>query len=172
MPSEINAAHAAFVERVGLMTERDGLPRIAGRILGLLLITPGALSIDDIAAGLGVSRASVSTDARRLVGLGKIERVGRPGDRKDYYQLAPSHHLCTMEEQLARTGQLLALLVEARALPDLHPVAAARIDGAMRFFDEMATVLTAALERWRATPGPAATTAPPTPVPELAGTGS
>lgn len=146
----------AFIERVGVMAERDGLPRIAGRILGLLLVTPGALSIEDFATRLNVSRASVSTGARRLVELGKIERVGRPADRKDYYRLSPQHHLCAIREELGRTRDLLALLDEARTLPDMDPVVRERLDAAERLYAEMAETLGEALTRWRARPTPAA----------------
>ena len=55
-----------LIERVGVLTEVEGLPRIAGRIFGLLLVTPGECSLDEMAEVLGVSKASISTDARRL----------------------------------------------------------------------------------------------------------
>ena len=106
-----------FVERAGLLGERDGLPRIAGRILGLLLVSPEPLALDAIAERLEVSKASVSTDARRLEERGLLERVGRPGDRKDYYQIAPLHHVRTLEQRLATMHEFLGLLDAARRLP-------------------------------------------------------
>ena len=42
-----------FIENMGLSLEADGLPRIAGRIFGLLLVSEGALSLDDLASELG-----------------------------------------------------------------------------------------------------------------------
>src|SRR5687767_1293747 len=80
---------ARFIERMGLFCEADGLPRIAGRIFGFLLLQPDECSLDDIADALGVSKASVSNDTRRLQQLGLLARVGRPGDRRDYYAVAP-----------------------------------------------------------------------------------
>lgn len=76
-----------FVESMGLLWETEGLPRIAGRIFGFLLMQVEPCSLDDLAAGLGVSKASISTDARRLEQLGLIQRVSRPGDRRDYYTI-------------------------------------------------------------------------------------
>jgi biotin operon repressor len=78
-----------FVERMGLEAERDGLPRIAGRILGFLITADAPASLDQIADALQVSRASVSTNCRLLEQIGAAERVSLPGDRKDYYELAP-----------------------------------------------------------------------------------
>jgi DNA-binding transcriptional regulator GbsR (MarR family) len=40
-----------FIERMGLALESDGLPRIAGRIFGLLLVSEDARSLDDLATG-------------------------------------------------------------------------------------------------------------------------
>ncbi len=74
----------AFVERMGLTWENDGLPRIAGRIFGLLLVTPGSCSLDDLAHSLAVSKGSVSTDALRLEQLCFLVSSSRPCDRRDY----------------------------------------------------------------------------------------
>src|SRR5690349_5908934 len=78
-----------FIEQMGLSAETGGLPRIAGRLFGLLLLSPGPRSLDEIAAALGVSKGSVSTDARLLLRHGWLRRVSRPGDRRDYYEMAP-----------------------------------------------------------------------------------
>jgi biotin operon repressor len=78
---------ADFIESIGVLWEADGLPRIAGRIVGYLIVQPEPCSLDELAAGLGVSKASISTDARRLEQLGLITRVSLPGDRRDYYMI-------------------------------------------------------------------------------------
>lgn len=79
---------ARFIEQMGLLCESDGLPRIAGRFLGLLIVEDGPFSINELSERLQVSRASVSTNARMLAGYGVVERISRAGDRHDYYQLA------------------------------------------------------------------------------------
>jgi DNA-binding transcriptional regulator GbsR (MarR family) len=89
MPEHLPGWMSEFVERMGLLWEVEGLPRIAGRILGFLFIQGEPCSLDDLASSLDVSKASVSTDARRLETLGLIHRIGVPGDRRDYYQIAP-----------------------------------------------------------------------------------
>ena len=75
-----------FVEKMGLIFQADGMPRIAGRILGLLVFEGRAFSFAELAETLGVSRGSISTNARILSDKGMIERVGMPADRQDYYQ--------------------------------------------------------------------------------------
>ena len=110
-----------FVERMGLMLESDGLPRIAGRILGYLLITPGDCSLEDLASELGVSRASVSNDARRLAQIGILERRSRPGDRRDYYTISPEGFRHSVEGRIENMRRFHGLIDEARELAGDSP---------------------------------------------------
>lgn len=89
-----------FVESMGLFWESEGLPRIAGRIFGYLIVQPEPCSLDDLAAALGVSKASISTDARRLEQLGLVTRVSLPGDRRDYYTVDPDAPIRSLEIKL------------------------------------------------------------------------
>ncbi|MDB4951442.1 MAG: hypothetical protein JWM27_4091 [Gemmatimonadetes bacterium] len=76
-----------FVEQMGLVCEKEGMPRSAGRILGLLLAEEGPFSLDELAEQLQASKASISTNARMLEQHGMIRRVGALGDRRDFYQV-------------------------------------------------------------------------------------
>ena len=112
----MDARRERFIERMGLMTEADGLPRIAGRIFGYLLLTPGECSLEDIASALGVSRASVSNDARRLVQMGLLERRSRPGDRRDYYSMSTDAFRHSIEARIDSMRRFHSLIDEARGL--------------------------------------------------------
>ena len=107
----------SFIERMGLLMEQDGMPRIAGRIYGLMLVSPGECSLDDIAESLDVSKASVSNDARLLERFGFIERVSRPGDRRDYYQMAAHSLERTLAVRIQHLRQMEGLLEDAVRLP-------------------------------------------------------
>ena len=95
-----------LIERMGLVLELEGLPRIAGRIFGLLLVSEDARSLDDLAADLQVSKGSVSTNARLLEQRGLLERLCRPADRRDYYSVPSDLFLHTMDQRLARWQRL------------------------------------------------------------------
>jgi DNA-binding transcriptional regulator GbsR (MarR family) len=75
---QLSAAISGFIEGMGLYFEDFGVPRIAGRLLGLLLVTNRPLSLEEVATTLGVSRASVSTNARLILATGLVERVSLP----------------------------------------------------------------------------------------------
>jgi DNA-binding transcriptional regulator GbsR (MarR family) len=74
-----------FIESMGMYFESYGIPRIGGRILGLLLIAHEPLSAERIASILKVSRASVSTNFRLLLTSNLAEKVTYPGDRNTYF---------------------------------------------------------------------------------------
>jgi DNA-binding MarR family transcriptional regulator len=113
----VDSRTAQFVERMGVLTEEDGLPRIAGRIFAYLLVTPEACSLDDIATALGVSRASVSTDARRLAQMGLLERHSRPGDRRDYYGIGTASARNWFDHRMRGLERFNTMMAEAESLP-------------------------------------------------------
>lgn len=110
--------HARFIEDVGITTEGDGLPRIAGRLFGYLLLSPEPRSLDEIADALDVSKGSASTDARLLLRHGWLRRVSQTGDRKDYYELAPDFFAEIVAYRLTRWDALHDVI--AAALPQLE----------------------------------------------------
>ncbi len=84
-------AEKHFVEEFGVTLEQTGLPRMAGRIIGWLLISdPPHQSSDQLREGLAASKGSISTMTRLLIQIGLIERVSLPGIRKDYFRIRPN----------------------------------------------------------------------------------
>ena len=136
-----------FIERVGVLSETEGLPRIAGRIFGLLLVTPGEFSLDEMAEVLGVSKASISTDARRLELAGIVVRSSRPGDRRDYYAIAPNALRQSLERKLRGIRLFQEILRDARRLPGTAAEVRARIDEWDAWHDDVSQVMTALLAK-------------------------
>src|SRR4051812_1847807 len=83
-------ALAAFVEEAGLMYAEMGLPPMAGRIIGWLLVCdPAQQTQADLAKSLQASKGSISTMLGVLLRIGIVKRARKPGDRKEYVQLPP-----------------------------------------------------------------------------------
>ena len=77
-----------FVEEVAIALESTGLPRMAGRILGYLLISdPPHQSTDEMMEALTASRGSISSMTHVLVRMEVIERLSLPGIRHVYFRL-------------------------------------------------------------------------------------
>lgn len=65
-----------FIEDISLYFEQMGLPRMAGRVLGVLLVSnPPEQSLNDLCAVLQASKSALSTTTRLLIEMDLIERV-------------------------------------------------------------------------------------------------
>jgi DNA-binding transcriptional regulator GbsR (MarR family) len=106
-----------FIEDIGLFFEQMGMPRVAGRILGVLLISePPAQSITEIAEKLNTSKSSVSIMARLLVEDGLVERVASPMPRQDYYRFKRGGWLIYMRQWLGLMAALHQITERGMAL--------------------------------------------------------
>jgi DNA-binding transcriptional regulator GbsR (MarR family) len=144
-------AELEFIERMGRALEAEGMPRIAGRLFGLLLLRDGPFSLDELATGLQVSRASISTNGRLLERSGIAERTGLPGDRRDYYCLAPDAPDRVFEAARTRTRGMRELLeTSAAALPPGLERGRERLEGMAALYGFFEGEMSSMLERWRA----------------------
>jgi DNA-binding transcriptional regulator GbsR (MarR family) len=149
--SGVTAAELHYVEEVALGYERQGLFRMAGRVLGWLLICdPPEQTFNEIAEVLQASKGSISAAMKFLVPSGLVERISRPGDRRNYYRCRPGAWAELARDQsrlyddfrkLAQRG--LELLADAPAaqrerLQDMHD-----------FYAWLEREMPALWERWR-----------------------
>ena len=142
-----------FTDRLAVLFEDDGQPPIAGRIFGLLLLSEDARSLDQLAEDLGVSKASVSTNARLLAQLGVVEQVRRPGSRRDYYRMAPDLFERSMAQRLARWQRFTEVIGEGRrTLPLASVEVRDRLEQYESAFSYMVDAIGRALAQWRGVP--------------------
>jgi predicted transcriptional regulator len=143
--------HDWFVGEMGLTFEADGFTRIGGRLFGHLLLAERPLSLDEIADALQVSKASVSTDARRLLDKGVVHRSGKPGDRRDYWEIAPDFFSSIMQHRVERWKKLNALVGE---LKQRSPSPAPSVRARLRYMEDVYAYISGrvdeALESWQA----------------------
>lgn len=78
-----------LIEAVGNICRRLSLPRTVGQIYGLLYLSSRALSLEEIAEQLGISKASASTGTRQLASFGALRKTWVPGSRKDHFEAIP-----------------------------------------------------------------------------------
>ncbi len=84
----ITDSERSFIEEVGVDFEQTGLPRMAGRLFGWLLISdPPYQSPGELAEVLQASKGSISTSIRLLTQLGLTERHVIPGSRHDHFRV-------------------------------------------------------------------------------------
>jgi DNA-binding transcriptional regulator GbsR (MarR family) len=86
---DTNEKHQSFIEECGLYFEGIGLTRMAGRIIGWLLICePPHQQQSELVEALGASKSSISVALKDLTTLYLVERVSFPGDRRTFYRTA------------------------------------------------------------------------------------
>jgi hypothetical protein len=142
----------AFVERVALMYERNGLPRISGRILGWLLICdPPAQTAGELAAALDVSKGSISTMTRMLITLGLIEHTSKRGDRRDYFHIPPHLWVDVLRKQFGQLAVFRQLAeIGLETLKDSPAASRDRLEAMRDLYGFFERELPSLIERWEA----------------------
>jgi DNA-binding transcriptional regulator GbsR (MarR family) len=101
----------AWVEQVSVLLERDGLPRMAGRIFAwLLACDPPEQTMGELAVAVQGSKASMSTMTRLLVRSGLVEKVRAAGARRDRFRVLPGRWQGLWLARLELTHQATALM--------------------------------------------------------------
>jgi DNA-binding transcriptional regulator GbsR (MarR family) len=141
---------ARFIESMGMYFESYGIPRIGGRILGLLLIAHEPLSAERIASLLKVSRASISTNFRLLLTSNLAEKVTYPGDRTTYFTFPESGLEKTFLVEIQGIEALKRLVQQGmNALPS-DDSARSRMQEMVEWADFLLKLYQNALIDWRA----------------------
>jgi DNA-binding transcriptional regulator GbsR (MarR family) len=147
-------AETDFIEGMGLVLQSDGMPRIAGRLMGLFVLRGGPFSFTELADRLAISRGSVSTNTRLLEDLGVIERVAMKGERQDFFRLAPDPYAEIVERKRVRSIRAReSILRNAETLDDIGPDGLERVDALANFFRVLAGATERALDDLRGTDG-------------------
>ncbi|GAA2899878.1 siderophore transport transcriptional regulator MmpR5 [Streptosporangium fragile] len=130
-----------WVERVAMYLARDGVPPIAGRVLGWLMICdPPEQSAGQISAAIGASRASLTSNLRLLSSMGFLAWRTRPGERTVYYRMAEDAWMAVVRKQIAGIASFLDITREGLDLVGPDDDRAQRIRQAHAAFAWMATV--------------------------------
>lgn len=137
-----------FIEKIGVIAQGEGLPRIAGRVFATLVYDGERASFSDLAGKLGVSRGSISSSVRLLEDRQVIKRVARPGDRQDYFEVTQDAFMNLIETAAARARRACK---EVRDTLDALPVSEAGPRGRLKtyadFYDVIDTALIEAAQR-------------------------
>ncbi|MCC5940581.1 MAG: hypothetical protein JJU37_03500 [Balneolaceae bacterium] len=78
-----------YIEEAGMAFELFGMTRMAGRILGYLIVCDNeSVSFNEIMGALKASKGSISGTTKQLIAVGFVEPVSLPGDRKTYFRIS------------------------------------------------------------------------------------
>lgn len=84
---DLRDVHDKMLEGLSQLADYFGFSKVMGQLYGTLLLSPGALSLDDMMERLNISKASVSMNMRTLEHMGMVRQAwvrGGSGRRKYY----------------------------------------------------------------------------------------
>ena len=78
-------AKEKFIESWGKLGSEWGINRTMAQVHALLLISPEALTTEEIMASLSISRGNANMTLRELINWGLVEKRHKAGERKEYF---------------------------------------------------------------------------------------
>jgi len=139
-----------FIENSGDVMEEHGLPRMAGRVIGALMIcVPPYLSHEELAEQLSASKGSISMSTQLLVRLNILERISLPGLRRHYYRLRERLWNDLLFKRTEHISKHRSMVDDGLALLESEPVEAKmRLIELQVFSDFVLETLPEMAERW------------------------
>ena len=120
-----NERHRQFIENTADLMEEHGFPRMAGRVIGALMIcTSPHLSHEELAEQLQASKGSISMTTQLLMRLSIVERISLPGHRRHYYRLREQLWNDLLSTRSEHILQHLSLVDDGLALLKTEPIEA------------------------------------------------
>lgn len=145
--NKTNKGERRFVEDVARLLVPWGVPQVAARLYGYLLLRPRAVSLDQITADLAISKSSASVAARLLASYTLARRHGEPGTKRALYAVADDYE--AMVQQQARLLDALAEQLNAGAAIAPSRDASARLAEMAEFYRVMRGAMADAMRHWK-----------------------
>ncbi len=82
---KLDEAKQQFIQNWGVLGTQWGINRTMAQIHALLLVSPEPMSADEIMSGLKISRGNTNMNVRELMDWGIVEKVLKPGERKEFF---------------------------------------------------------------------------------------
>jgi DNA-binding transcriptional regulator GbsR (MarR family) len=142
-----NKDERRFVEDVARLLLPWGVPPVAARLYGYLLLCPHPVSLDQITDDLGVSKSSASVAARLLESYTLARRHREPGTKRALYAVADDYEV--MIQQQNRLLETLAAQLNTGARIASSKGASARLKEMAEFYRVMRGAMEEAMRRWK-----------------------
>jgi DNA-binding transcriptional regulator GbsR (MarR family) len=107
---QLDEAKRKFTEGWGTLGSAWGVSRTMAQVHALLLVTPGALSTEDIMEQLQISRGNANMNVRALIDWGLVRKELRPGERREFFSAEKDIH------------RVATLILKERRKRELEPI--------------------------------------------------
>jgi DNA-binding transcriptional regulator GbsR (MarR family) len=82
---QLSEAKGKFIEAWGKLGSEWGINRTMAQVHALLLVSPAALTTEEIMEELKISRGNANMTLRDLISWGLVEKQHKAGERKEYF---------------------------------------------------------------------------------------
>jgi DNA-binding transcriptional regulator GbsR (MarR family) len=82
---DLKEAKQHFIQQWGVLGSQWGINRTMAQIHALLLVSSEPLSADQIMSELLISRGNTNMNVRELMDWGIVEKVLKPGERREFF---------------------------------------------------------------------------------------
>lgn len=147
MSNTTSKAERRFVEDVARLLTPWGVPPVAARLYGHLLLCSGPVSLDQITTDLGISKSSASVAARLLESYTLARRHREPGTKRALYAVADDYEAMILQQN--RLLDALAAQLRAGVAIVTSRAASARLDEMADFYRVMRSAMDDAMRRWK-----------------------
>jgi len=135
------------VEDVARLLMPWGVPPVAARLYGYLLLCPRPVSLDQITEDLAISKSSASVAARLLESYTLARRHGEVGTKRALYAVTDDYE--AMIRQQNRLLDALAAQLNAGAAIAASETVSARLEEMADFYRVMRGAMDDAMSRWK-----------------------
>jgi DNA-binding transcriptional regulator GbsR (MarR family) len=147
MSTNISKDERRFVEDVARLLTPWGVPPVAARLYGHLLLCSRPVSLDRITADLGISKSSASVAARLLESYMLTRRHSEPGTKRALYAVADDYE--AMIRQQNRLLDALAEQLNTGAGIAASKAVSARLEEMADFYRIMRGAMEDTMRRWK-----------------------
>lgn len=131
---QLDEAKAKFIADWGRLGTNWGINRTMAQIHALLLVSPDALSAEEIMEQLAISRGNANMNLRELIDWGLVQKVIRPGERKEFF--SAEKDIWKVARQIVRERKKRELDMMLPVLKELSEVEGDRRDRAVKTFTD------------------------------------
>ena len=134
---ELPEAKQKFIEAWGKLGSEWGVNRTMAQVHALLLVSPEALTTEDIMESLSISRGNANMTLRELMSWGLVEKQLKAGERKEYF--FADKDTWTIARQVAKKRRERELDPIIKILDELTKVQGDKKDPAYQTFHKSVT---------------------------------
>ncbi|WP_324676090.1 GbsR/MarR family transcriptional regulator [Hymenobacter sp. GOD-10R] len=119
---QLDEAKSKFIEGWGTLGSAWGVSRTMAQVHALLLVSPNALSTEDIMDQLQISRGNVNMNVRALMDWGIVRKELRPGERREFFSAEKDiHRVATLILQERRKRELEPIMRVLGEISQVEP---------------------------------------------------